>query len=702
MKKILNLFAAAAILLAAFSCTSELHPVAQTGDRLVEFTTGPVTKTVFGEKTGTSYPTLWTGNQLVALSLNFGTAVKSSAPVSTDGGVTAHFSAELADDASGTYRIAALSPFKALPSTSSFNKSDKYVRFDINEDQTPLDASVDEAVQVLVAYCDAGTAFPSSVTLNFSHVTAYGRMSLANLSLADGEHVDHISLTATLDWAGRFDYYLEDSGNRHAGDIKVNAGKKTITLDTQKTTDIWFACAPVEIGGTAVEVIVTTDQGTNYAKSVSFPAGRQFQSGHVAKFTVDMTGAEVSGATAYTLVTDVADLTLGSECIFVSNEAGKAAESMGNDTYLPACSITLSGSTAYVPTSATSVEVFTVADGHDSGTYAFQCSSDGEKYLAYEDKAEMEKRTFCDRYGSWCVTVSDKGDATIRNRWDPDRYLLYNSSSDRFTTYVPSASYSSVRIYKKPGTGSGSITPKEPDHLVISKATTSFSKGDAYVFDGKVTLVYSDLSEEVLTSGYTVDDSAVNMNTPGEYPVFFTYDEDPINVDGYYEITVNGSVAYTWTLVSGDLTQVVSKTEKTYATSVTKGGSVPKTWTIGYAWQGEKHSAPSWDSSKGVKIGTASNPVSTVTLTSTGFSSWPVTRVRVNASQAASGSGSGSVSVSVGGTAYTCTNDAGNTLSANPTDFIFTGSSTGTVVITISETGGKAVYIKEIGVNEEE
>lgn len=699
MKKIFNLFVAAAILLAAFSCTSEINSVPQTGDHLVEFTTGPLTKTVFGEKTGTSYPTLWTGNQLVAVSLNYGIAKKSSAPLSTDGGVTARFTAELDDDASGNYRIAALSPFKALPSTSSFSKSDKYVRFDINEDQTPLDASVDEAVQVLAACCDAGTAFPSSVTMNFSHVTAYGRMSLANLDLAAGESIDHISLTSTLDWAGRFDYYLEDNGNRHAGDIKVNAGKKTITLNTQKTTDIWFACAPVEIGGTTVEVVVTTDQGTSYAQSVSFPAGRQFQSGHVAKFTVDMTGAQVSGATAYTLVTDVADLTLGSECIFVNSQAGKAAEAMGSGTYLPACSITLSGSTAYVPTSAASVEVFTVADGHDEGTYAFQCSSDGGKYLAYEDKTEMEKRTSCDRYGSWCVTVSDKGDATIRNRWDPERYLLYNSSSDRFTTYVPGGSYSGVRIYKKPGTGSGSITPKEPDNLVISKATTSFSKGDAYVFDGKVTLVYTDLSEEMLTSGYTIDDSQVNMNVPGTYPVFFTYDEDPVNVDGYYEITVNGSVAYTWTLVSGDLTQVVDK-NKTYATSVTKGGSVPKTWTIGYVWQGEAHSAPAWDSSKGVKIGTEAKPVSAVTLTSTGFSAWPVTQVRVNASQATSGSGS--VSVSVGGTAYTCTNAAGNALSANPTDFIFTGNSIGDVVITISETANKAVYLKAIGVNEED
>ena len=700
MKKILNLFAAAAILFAAFSCNKELNPVAQTDSRVVEFSTVPLTKTVFGEKSGTSYPTLWTENQLVALSLNYGTAVKSSEPISTDGGATARFTAELTDDASGNYRIAALSPYKALPSSGSFNKSDKYVRFDIKEDQTPLDASVDETVQVLVACYDAGTTFPSSVTLNFSHVTAYSRMSLANLSLANGESVDHISLTSTLDWAGRFDYYLEDSGNRHAGDIKVQAGEKTITLNTQKTTDIWFACAPVEIGGTSVEVVVTTNKGTSYTKSVSFPAGKQFQSGHVAKFTVDMTGSQVSGATAYTLVTDVASLTLGSECIFVNDQAGKAAVAMGSNSYLSASSISISGSTAYVPTSATSVEVFKAADGFVKGTYAFLCSSDGGKYLAYKDKTEMEKRTSCEKYGSWSVTVSNKGDATIRNMWDPDRYLLFNSSSDRFTTYVPGNSYSSVRIYKKAGTGSGTITPKEPDHLVISKATTSFSKGDAFVFDGTVTLVYSDLSEEVLTSGYTVDDSQVNMNAAGTYPVVVVYGGDPVNVNGSYDITVYGSSAYTWTLKSGDLTESGG-----YATSVTnKGGTVAKTWTIGYVWQQSGPNAkPNWDADKGVQIGTASNPVSTVTFTSTGFSSWPVTRVRVNASQAASGSGS--ISVSVGGTAYTYTNTNTNTsnapLSESATDFIFTGNSTGEVVITISETKEKAVYLKAIGVNEE-
>ncbi|MBP5559416.1 MAG: hypothetical protein J6X71_06580 [Bacteroidales bacterium] len=257
----------------------------------VRFYAEPVdTKARFGEDDGNGVrPTLWSSNDSeVKLSLNYGSAVAAGVVPSSDFG-TASFEATFDfSEVSGPYTFYSVSPASAAlalsPSRSAWKVS-------IPCEQTPSDSSPDEAGIILAAASDeyASTTQVGDVNLYFNHLTAYGRMSLVNLDLADGETVSAVELTVTTPIVG--DWYWETSGSG----ITDYGASSTLTVNTSRTSDIWFACAPVEVGGEMMTVSVFTSAGC-HEQLVEFPAGRKFEAGQVAVFSVDMDGAEFIAA----------------------------------------------------------------------------------------------------------------------------------------------------------------------------------------------------------------------------------------------------------------------------------------------------------------------------------------------------------------------------------------------------------------------
>lgn len=462
MKKIYTLFAFAAILSAAVSCNKEVNstnePVSD-NERVVEFSTEPMTKTVFGTLDGTSYPTLWTTEKTVAVSLNYGTAKASTTPVLASGGATATFSASLADDSSGAYKIYAVSPFSAIVSTSSFNSSHKDVKIVIEADQTPSATSVDEDDQILTAVYDAGATFPTSAVMNFSHITAYGLMSLENLTLAPGESIASVSLTSTLDWVGQFYYYYEDDGDNDAGDVVATAGSNTINITTSSASNIWFACAPVAIGGTSVNLVVTTNTGTTYSKVISFPAGRKFQSGHVAKFAVDMDGITADVASVYNLVTDPNELTVGSEVLIVAKNFDYAIGTQNPNNRAQA-SITKTGSAINSPSA--SVTAFTLGRGYNDNYYSFKT---GDNYLDAPGGGNyLREADALGASSSWRIAIDGDNIASVTstNPTATQIVLSYNENNTIFSCYTAiqrkneTSEYGYLNLYKLAGSGNAS------------------------------------------------------------------------------------------------------------------------------------------------------------------------------------------------------------------------------------------------------
>ena len=577
MKKIVNLlFATVVVTLVVASCQKKEMAVDVDENVVVEnpihfHATEIVTKTTFGTLSEGKYPTLWTSTNGIKISQNKATSVDASV-TPTSGGATADFTpaSPVTSDGTGNYVFYALSP--ASSHVSKINPSYNSWNVEIPSSQTPLAGSVDEAAQVLVARYDAGTTYPSSVPFEFHHVTAYGKLSFANLSLDGDEDVTGVTLTAQSNWVGRWYYYVEDydeepaDGNpeNEAGTVSPATASKTISLVTTSTSNIWFACAPVDLRSKTLTAIVATNKGT-FTKEITFPEDKgNFQAGHVSSFTINMSGVTRVSPVVYTEVTDVASLTIGSEIIITNAAATYAAGQRGSGAFLPHQAVTLSESKISDPSA--SVEVFTIGNGNLAGTYSLSAGSES-KYLKWSSSSSIGTDASLTNASSWAIYISG-GATSIRNMSDNTRYLLYHSGNTRFTTYLTSTGgVSAVKIYKKTGTGSGAITPKEMETLSVSGATTAFTVGDSFSFDGTVNLVYTDKSTELLTaSDYTVDDSDVNMAVAGNYDVTVTYNSDS-SIKTTYQITVS-SGAPQFTTVA-ELNALLTTTSSTYHGTLT-------------------------------------------------------------------------------------------------------------------------------------
>ena len=140
---------------------------------------------------------------------------------------------------------------------------------------------------------------------------------------------------------------------------------------------------------------------------------------------------------------------------------------------------------------------------------------------------------------------------------------------------------------------------------------------------------------------------------------------------------------------------------KTYTHSITS-----KTWSANGAqtlnsisWTlDNKGSYYGYDGTKGQQVGSGSSPAKSMTLTTSGFASaTKITAVRISTSGARSINGT--VSVKVGSTAYTSGGSTTKSLTTTNTEYEFTGSSTGNITISWSQTSSKAIYFKTIEVD---
>lgn len=114
----------------------------------------------------------------------------------------------------------------------------------------------------------------------------------------------------------------------------------------------------------------------------------------------------------------------------------------------------------------------------------------------------------------------------------------------------------------------------------------------------------------------------------------------------------------------------------------------------GVSWTAAATGGAYWgyDATKGQQFGSAGSPAKPLTLTTSGIAG-TITSVKVTTSGASSVAGT--VSVSVGGTAFS---PATTALTTTSTAYTFTGSKSGEIKITWTQTSSKALYLKAIEV----
>lgn len=682
MKNLFKVLFVAAATTALFGCSKEIEtPATENPEnvRTVQFSAGPITKTVFGTPSGTSLPTLWTATKTVGISLNLASVKQSSAPEVTNGGTNATFNVDIADDDSGDYTFYAVSPYSSVLGVQS---AQSRAQVEIPTTQTPLANSVDESAQILVAQYAAGASFPTtSVALDFAHLTAYGKLSFSNLALAAGETISSISLTASENWAGRYYYYFDDYDTNSAGDVIANSASKTITLNTSSSSDIWFACAPVDLGGQTVKVVITTDKSTTYTKNVTIPAGKTFASGKVNAFTINMNGIAADSADEYELVTNVDDLTVGSEVIIAAQgTTASALSTTQNGNNRAATAVTKKNSNTVISSPSDAVQILTIADGNKSGTIAFY-TGEGYLYAASSGSNYLRTEATLSDNSSWAVTIdSETGEASIVAQGTNTRNVMqYNGSSSIFSCYS-AASQAAVAIYKLPGTGSASL-PR------VSIANDI----DAEVNEDDIIVTWTDPSDA------NVDHYVVTCTGQSDQNV------DPAEGGYIFENLANGSYTVTVTAVAvNPATHRDSATWESSTLVVSVGGGSPTTTTYTFTSKSWGDSTSSWTSGKdgnqlqsgrGVQITTGATGANATSNTSfTGVSEVVVT-YSTNASN-----GAGSIDIKIGSNAahsQTVTKTGGTT--DRTLTYTISPAESGNITITVNCTTN-SIYVKSIAI----
>ena len=445
MRKIVKTTLAALLALASLAgCRNVEQEAPETASvKTVRFHAGTdATRTAFAAPENGVYQTLWTENDSdVLLSLNYGKAETSAVTPSADG-TTATFEASFdASTASAPYTFYAVSPASAAraisPSRSAWSVY-------IAADQKPLATSVDEAAQLLVAKSAASATLPAEVDLHFAHLTAYGRIALKNLPLGDAV-VRKAELVFGTPVVGEW-YWAED------GTLTSNGASHTITLDTDASGDLWFACAPVDVSGVTMKLCIFTSQG-NLEKEITFPEGRKFNSGKVVGFSVDMAGIGFTSTEAFVPVTDASVLKEGDKVLIV-NADGKYAlgEQITSGTaHRAQAAVTVTDGRILDTGRAT---VLTVRSGKTSGTWAFHT---GSGYLSSDSSGNVLKESSSQSsYTDWKVSISN-GRATVAAQKGSSPYIRYNESATRFSCYRSATSQKDIVLFRMASDGSGPV-----------------------------------------------------------------------------------------------------------------------------------------------------------------------------------------------------------------------------------------------------
>ena len=493
-----------AVAVAAMSFTACSTDVTEDIAPAQEFTVkinaaAPETRTVFGTLDEGEYPTLWEGNEKIKVALNYATAKNSTAVEISDDGTTAVFTADLSADTTAPYTVYAVSPANVVNS-QYINNSYNSWSLTIPANQTPTAISCDSAAQVLVGQSVASETRPTSVDIDFSHLTAYAKINFTNVALGTAT-VNSVTITADQNIAGKFYYYVAD--NTHgdtAGSIEANGATQTVTVTTSNLNRVWVALAPTAVS--ELTFTINTDQGAITKKVTGL--NKEFKSGVVATFNVDMTGKTIEKGDKYTLVTDLSVLAEGDNVIIVAAEDDKALSTTWTSNNNTPTDIA-KNENVIIPT--TSVEILTV---EDAGVNLYKFKNSAGKYIYASGTGNHLKLTETVAENCyWDITVDSSTGAAvmIAQTSATQKYLQYNKDNGLFSCYANTQKPVALYYYSNGGTKIA-IDPQ----IIPAKTAIEIAATDTYAEVGlTVRGITGDV--DIDWDAEWIDDAEVTDNT---------------------------------------------------------------------------------------------------------------------------------------------------------------------------------------------
>ncbi len=431
-----------------------------------------VTKTVFDPSDNS---VRWESTDALAVLVDDGASTKAYKFTKAADEGNAFECADFSPEEGKTYTYSLLYPYSSyLKSIGEDGYSNAYIEIPTAASSALVQAAVDDAAHVkgtLYARTAAeGTEMPRAA---MSHLTHIFKARITNGTGRDLT-VKKVSMTNDASQTLTGTYYI----NFISGDIKASGSNYV-----SETVNVNVADGHLPAGETGVVYVVTPGfripAGNSLTFKMTFGEGK-------AELTKTMESELVCGAgrirtanllvdadnfsgdsdmpAAYELVDDVAELKAGDKVVIAAVEYDYALSAVQNNNNRAQAPVVKGADNTLAFEDEAGVQVLTLEEGRKEGTWAFY-TGEGYLYAASSSSNHLRTETELSDNGSWTVSISAEGVATITAQGTNTRNLLrYNSTSSLFSCY--SSGQKDISIYRMPGGSSGEEEPPVQDQEV--------------------------------------------------------------------------------------------------------------------------------------------------------------------------------------------------------------------------------------------
>ena len=147
----------------------------------------------------------------------------------------------------------------------------------------------------------------------------------------------------------------------------------------------------------------------------------------------------------WTLVDDASSLAEGDQVVIAAAKENYALSTTQNNNNRGSVAITKSGSTITI---GSSVQILTIKAGTSAGSFAFHTGA-GYLYAASTSSNHLKTKTALDANGSWTVTCSSAGVATIKSVGNTSRgWMRFNTSNNPKLFSCYGSGQTDIALYK--------------------------------------------------------------------------------------------------------------------------------------------------------------------------------------------------------------------------------------------------------------
>lgn len=354
----------------------------------------------------------------------------------------------------GEYKYATIYPASGYVSATGLDAA----TLSLPAVQTMAEGSYDPNADLMVSEVVTTTAQPTEAQMvRFTRMAAVVKMTLKNLTLAEGDQVEQVIFTAegkTL--AGTITADLAKPN-----DFTAAEGVNNVTVNTTSSSDVYFTVLPTTLeAGDAYTVVVITNKKL-YIKKGAIPEGQtlDFKKGMVTRFGVNMQG--IAPSDKWILVRDASTLKEGDVVAIVAKDYDKA---LSTKLYNNASETSTSAKRGLADITkidnyligGEDLQQLTLVTGTVDGTFSFYDEARG-KFLVSSSTSStyLVNQVYCDVNTSFKITIDGATTAaTITNTEGAYKgnLLRYNSNGYFTSNQNSSTVYKDVCIYRLEGT----------------------------------------------------------------------------------------------------------------------------------------------------------------------------------------------------------------------------------------------------------